>query len=180
MKAIELNALAPYATINELEYLYNLAKALKPKVTVMLGAGPGVMALAVLEGYPETQLNVVDNASVDFLLAHLRSAELPMPKYTYIADSADTDIVENFSEEEIDLLIVDADHMYAAVQQDIVAWLPKVAVGGTIFFHDYDHTGTIFEHNTDISDYGVKQAVDEIFEYKSAFRVGTAIVIVKP
>lgn len=180
MKAIELNAQAPYATESELVFLFHLAESVKPKTTVMLGAGPGVMALAVIEGYPKTEFIIVDNTSVDYVIRHLLAAELPIPYYLYISDSSDPDTVENFSEEEIDLLIVDADHTYAAVQKDIAAWLSKVAVGGYIFFHDYDHTGTQFEGADGVSTYGVKQAVDEVFDPTTGLRVGTALVIVKP
>jgi predicted O-methyltransferase YrrM len=37
----------------------------------------------------------------------------------------------------IRLLLIDADHSYEGVQGDLEAWLPHVAPGGLIVFHDY-------------------------------------------
>lgn len=52
-----------------------------------------------------------------------------------------------------DLIFIDADHSYDAVKQDIEVWYPKLKKGGIICGHDY----------IDYIEYGVKQAVDEIF-----------------
>lgn len=37
----------------------------------------------------------------------------------------------------IRLLLIDADHSYAGVRADFEAWIPHVAPGGLIIFHDY-------------------------------------------
>lgn len=42
-----------------------------------------------------------------------------------------------FADESFDLLYVDADHHYAEVKQDLLAWIPKVRKGGWIAGHDY-------------------------------------------
>lgn len=54
----------------------------------------------------------------------------------------------------MDMVFIDADHSYKAVKQDIATWLPKVKSGGYLGGHDYAHPHYNF---------GVKQAVDEIF-----------------
>jgi len=46
---------------------------------------------------------------------------------------------------------IDAKHDYASAKKDILAWLPKVTNGGYISGHDY------------VPEWGVKQAVDEVF-----------------
>ena len=41
--------------------------------------------------------------------------------------------------DKIDLLHIDGDHTYEGVRDDILAWVPKVKVGGYICFDDYGH-----------------------------------------
>jgi len=41
----------------------------------------------------------------------------------------------------LDLVYIDADHLYDGVKHDIICWLPKVRIGGIICGHDYDLTG---------------------------------------
>ena len=65
------------------------------------------------------------------------------------------DAVDQFADESLDLVYIDADHSYQEVQKDIIEWEPKVKRGGWLGGHDYDPpwktTG------------GVKPAVDEAF-----------------
>jgi hypothetical protein len=61
---------------------------------------------------------------------------------------------EQFEDESIDFLYLDADHIYSRVHSDIKAWLPKIKVGGIISGHDYCEA-----HE------GVIEAVDEIFGF---------------
>jgi len=44
--------------------------------------------------------------------------------------------VNNVPNNSLDFVYIDGDHSYAAVKQDIVAWIPKVKVGGVICGHD--------------------------------------------
>ena len=56
-----------------------------------------------------------------------------------------------FSAEELSFVYIDADHSYAGVMSDILAWHDKVKCrGGVMAFHDYLNPS-----------YGVKKAVDE-------------------
>lgn len=48
------------------------------------------------------------------------------------------DAAHSFPDGSIDLVMIDADHRYESVRQDIDAWLPKVKLGGTIMGHDYN------------------------------------------
>lgn len=41
----------------------------------------------------------------------------------------------------VDLLFIDGDHTYEAVRLDADLWLPKLADGGTVMFHDVGTTG---------------------------------------
>lgn len=57
---------------------------------------------------------------------------------------------EDFADDSIDSVFIDAAHDYDNVKADIQAWIPKVKSGGLIMGHDYLSSG-------------VKKAVDEYF-----------------
>jgi len=57
----------------------------------------------------------------------------------------------------LDFAFLDACHAYDSVRTDLIAWFPKVRLGGIIAGHDYDGAGDrrgLF---------GVKRAVDQFF-----------------
>ena len=45
---------------------------------------------------------------------------------------------ENFENNSLDLVYIDGSHDYENVKKDLIAWLPKVKVGGWICGHDID------------------------------------------
>lgn len=53
-------------------------------------------------------------------------------------------------------VFLDADHEEESVRRDINAWLPKIAPGGILAGHDYEHPKAVKLHP------GVKVAVDDI------------------
>jgi predicted O-methyltransferase YrrM len=53
----------------------------------------------------------------------------------WVGDSAKT--AENYPDESLDAVFIDADHEYEAVARDIDAWAPKVRPGGTLAGHDF-------------------------------------------
>ena len=42
-------------------------------------------------------------------------------------------------DESLDFVYIDGDHLFDAVVQDIIAWMPKIKLGGIMALHDY-HT----------------------------------------
>lgn len=175
--AVEINRFCTYATVSELNYLRTLASVLGPGVSVvMLGAGPGVMAVAVMEGNPKLNLTIVDHETLNYVSAHLLGAGLGEKANLWQMDSAEA--ARHWSGGAIGLLIVDADHTYEGVKRDLQAWAQFVAHGGYIFLHDYDARGTLFEHQEQYP--GVMQAVDELLipdpQWNVEILVGTAIV----
>jgi hypothetical protein len=63
------------------------------------------------------------------------------------------DAAKVFENEFFDWVFIDGNHNYPDVGRDILAWGPKVKMGGYLCGHDYGHKSCT----------GVKQAVDEIF-----------------
>ena len=79
-----------------------------------------------------------------------------------------------FENETFELILVDADHSYEAIKEDIKHWWPKLKYGGFIFFHDYidlEQNGTN----------GVARAIDEMKtdEWEEIERPGISIVFKK-
>lgn len=62
-----------------------------------------------------------------------------------------------FTKHYLDFVFIDASHDYDSVRADLVAWTPKVRVGGVIAGHDYGGRGDR------VGRFGVKRAVDERF-----------------
>ena len=65
------------------------------------------------------------------------------------------DAVSLYENRSLDFIFIDASHEYEDVKKDIIAWYPKLKLGGIIAGHDY----TSYD--------GVKQAVDEILINKN-------------
>mmetsp|Transcript_53398 Transcript_53398/g.125593 ORF Transcript_53398/g.125593 Transcript_53398/m.125593 type:complete len:158 (+) Transcript_53398:161-634(+) len=63
--------------------------------------------------------------------------------------------VEDFDDESLDFVYLDAMHEYEFVKKDLIAWWPKVKVGGLFCGHDYKD-GYMPHAN-----FGVLSAVDE-------------------
>ena len=65
---------------------------------------------------------------------------------------------KQYADKSLFFVFIDASHLYEAVKEDILAWLPKVKSGGFIGGHDIDQTE---EFN------GVRKAVDELIGEKN-------------
>jgi membrane-associated protease RseP (regulator of RpoE activity) len=72
-----------------------------------------------------------------------------------------------YEDKSLFFVFIDASHLYEAIKEDIIAWLPKVKSGGFIGGHDIDQTE---EFN------GVRRAVDELIGSKNVilYNVGWA------
>lgn len=75
---------------------------------------------------------------------------------------------DDFADESLDFVYLDANHTYDAVLEDLNAWYPKIKIGGLFAGDDY---GPVPEQHVDFGKgrhvFGVKRAVDEF-----CFRVG--------
>lgn len=178
MTSQELNSRLPYATTEELDWLrgYAYAHFEVESVVVILGAGPGVMLLAIKEGRRGVHVTIVDKDTTHYAQAHLNAAGLDFNVRYIVGDSA---MAANYwTYPDIDLLVIDADHSYRGVKRDLTAWLPFVKPDGVIFFHDFDADGTIFAGQERYP--GVRQAVEEFIPHGSParyIRAGTAAIV---
>lgn len=174
MNADALNVTSHYATQDELDYLRRIAATLAPMANVvMLGAGPGVMMLAALEGNYDIRATIYDRDTCEWAQRHIQEAGFTWSVTYRCMDSAHAG--RQWDGGDVELLIVDADHSERGVMRDYVAWSPHCT--RYIFFHDYDASGTEFEKQEQYP--GVKQAVDKILktdEWLMA-RIGTAALL---
>ena len=91
---------------------------------------------------------IVDKKLYDLFLENIE----PVKNIITPIKMSSLDAVNLYDDESLDFVFIDASHEYEDVKKDIIAWLPKVKVGGVLAGHDY----------SDMWD-GVVKAVDEIF-----------------
>lgn len=134
----QLNASCPYALPEELQYVRQLMNDLSSKNrALMIGAGPGVFALAMLEDRKNPPwLYVVESGSFDYLDTHLEAAGVNLEKVVHIHGNSSVS-AKNFLRHSFELILVDGDHSYEGVSQDILGWWPTLVPDGVMFFHDY-------------------------------------------
>lgn len=134
MNVDQFNKILPYLFLDEIEYLRKLGKQLEPEsVVVMLGVGPAMMALALLEQADPSIVFTgydINQSTIWFAEEHVK--DLPQKIVFLCEDSSQAEFPF-----EIDLLLIDADHTYEAVKKDILQWWPKIKAGGLVLFHDY-------------------------------------------
>lgn len=167
-----LNTRLPYVFGDEVSFLENLGKTLSPNGRVlMLGCGPGIMAMLLAEGAGcDLDLHVVDMGDFSSFIQHMRAiGRSPGQLYPAKTDN----VWAAFARESFDLLIVDADHSKEAVIRDIKHYWDHVKYGGLIFFHDFLKTHEI--------DSGVAEAIEQCktTEWEEVSRPGTSIVFRK-
>lgn len=173
-----LNSTNPYALQEELDWITQHTKTLKEGAQViMLGAGPGVLALAAVEGNPHIELAVIDHDTTHWSSTHLKAAEYY--RGSYIQD--DSAYVGSMWYDPVDFLIVDADHSYEGVKKDIMAWWGTVEIGSCVFFHDYLERENGFNGQGAWTVGGVAKAIEKLRNpsWKFVAQVGISIVYQK-
>lgn len=143
-----------------------------PIVGVEIGSWVGYTATLMLDSTPELTLTCVDTflGSPSDMTGKLREAAGEIscdPDIIRTVFNRNTerfgdrckvmrmdslDAAEQFEDETLDFVFIDADHTYEGCKADILAWLPKLKRTGVICGHDYSEAFP-----------GVVRAVDEIF-----------------
>jgi len=97
--------------------------------------------------------SVVNDTLYNEFLANLE----PVKQYVTPVRMTSTEAAATYADNTLDFVFIDAQHDYDSVHADILAWWPKVKIGGIIAGHDYnpgpDENGV---------DYGVGKAVREL------------------
>ena len=118
---------------------------------VTLGEGRVIVEIGTLKG--GSAIMLASRGSHVHTVDIVQHQEVPVNRFTQIIGKSTNAATE--WKLPIDLLLIDGDHHYESVREDLVAWLRHVRAGGIILFHDYD------------SHLGVTKAVHEAIEGKS-------------
>jgi predicted O-methyltransferase YrrM len=158
-------ALGACLTLKEREWLKGAAERVSARfadreqvVFVNVGVEYGASCHCLRAGSPDALLVGVD---LDF--SHLEDVEALGDDGLYLPLEGDsTEICHDFLGLPIHLLFIDGGHDYRTVSCDIAGWIPKLAPGGIVAFHDYYdmHNGQAPWIR------GVKRAVDEWMHLK--------------
>ena len=140
----------PSAWIGHLHFAYFLIKELKPKIFVELGTHSGnsyfAFCQSVIENNTNTLCYAVDNWKGDVhtfeyegekIFSKVNNYNLNnYSKFSKLLRMDFDEALNNFDDRSVDLLHIDGFHTYEAVKHDFESWLPKLAPGAVILFHD--------------------------------------------
>lgn len=124
------------------------------EVGVLEGSSLSHLILRIIESGKDISVIAVDwfyDQSGKSLDKFNSNMSLVRDKFDLIISSS-VDASQRFEDKSLDFVFIDASHDYESVKADILAWIPKVKMGGIIAGHDYIETYP-----------GVIMAVNEIF-----------------
>ena len=122
----------------ESRYRKKLPEGFDPKVIVELGVDWGWSFFTFADHFPDAFITGID----DFSMHHNALPSVTEDGENYsnvdlvIGDTAKG--AEAFNDGTVDLLHIDGDHSAEGVKRDYEAWLPKMAPGSVIMFHDIE------------------------------------------
>lgn len=163
MKSYDLitDKAVPMLAPSEIDELKRLALTLPADpIVVIIGAGVGAASLAILEERPDALIFSVDRA-----FPTQEPMYEPGERANLIAAGMweTGSVIQVWGESQIvgkrwpvpyDMILIDGDHSYVAVAEDIRIWLRHARPGAVIAFHDY-------ASKSKKPNAGVRQAVDE-------------------
>jgi hypothetical protein len=120
------------------------------KIGVEVGVCKGRYSRVLCDNIPGLKLFGIDNwvniSGSDEERAHRESAYkqtlenlkpfIQSGMYIVVKKSS-MDALNDFLDNSLDFVFIDADHSYESVKKDLCGWVPKVRVGGIISGHDY-------------------------------------------
>jgi len=140
---------SPDGWIGHIPFADYLISEIKPKIIVELGTHTGNSYFAFCQSVKEHSLETkcfavdtwegdthsgcYDDSVFQKVLKHNSAHYLSFSKLLKMYFD---DAINLFEDDSIDLLHIDGLHTYEAVKHDFESWLPKVAKGGLVIFHD--------------------------------------------
>jgi O-antigen biosynthesis protein len=139
----------PNAWIGHLPFAAWVMQEISPKIFVELGTHTGNSYFSFCQSVSQagisTKCYAVDTWQGDehagaygdeiFVLVNAKNEER-YSNFSKLLRMTFDDAVSYFSNESIDLLHIDGLHTYEAVRHDFESWLPKLAPGAVVLFHD--------------------------------------------
>jgi lipopolysaccharide biosynthesis protein/antitoxin component HigA of HigAB toxin-antitoxin module len=139
----------PLAWCGHIPFAAWLVQQLRPRLFVELGTHAGNSYFAFCQAVKQHEMNArcyaVDTWEGDehagnyaedvFNYVNRHNAEHYAAFSTLLRTTFDS-AADSFSDSSIDLLHIDGLHTYAAVKHDFETWLPKLAPGAVVLFHD--------------------------------------------
>jgi hypothetical protein len=105
------------------------------------------------EYYKEENMQMVDGIYYEKLFQDILVRTKKFKNINIIRKTSKV-AVNDFSDQSLDIVFIDAKHDYKSVSEDIRIWLPKVKIGGVLCGHDYS-----------LRYFGVVEAVNKIIGY---------------
>jgi O-antigen biosynthesis protein len=139
----------PYSWVGHIPFLSWFMDELRPKIFVELGTHTGNSYFTACQAVKENNLNTSCFA-VDSWQGDEHSGSYDDEIYRNVLQHNDQEYrsfsnllrmkfdeaLPHFSDNSINLLHIDGLHTYDAVKHDFETWLPKMAIGGVVLFHD--------------------------------------------
>ena len=125
-----------------------LVRAMRPRRIVELGSHYGysyfAMCEAVLDAGLETECIAIDTwrgdehsgLYGDEVFEAVRAENAPYARFSRLIRKTFADALGDVEDGSVDLLHVDGRHFYEDVKEDYEGWLPKLAPGAVVMFHD--------------------------------------------
>ena len=113
-----------------------LALPANPRI-IQIGAERGCSTLAILEARPDSFVFSIDVGAREEEIANVKAANLDSRRV--VRGLGRSQSIGHFWPEswKADLIYIDGDHRYAGIREDIAVWIPAVASGGILAFHDF-------------------------------------------
>jgi len=147
---------APTGWVGHIPFAAWAVKKITPRIFVELGTHTGNSYFSICEAIKksslETKCYAVDTWIGDDHAGGYQEAvfetvssfnEKNYPNFSSLLRMTFDEALSNFNDGTIDLLHIDGLHTYEAVRHDFETWLPKLAIGAVVFFHDIG----VQEHN---------------------------------
>lgn len=142
------------------QFLKHLIETNNFQTMIEVGIDTGKTTFFLLDNIPNLKIYAVDMSIGKFYNKEVKEKYgdrlVPIQGFSY-------DVADQFQDNSVDLVFIDADHSYESVKKDIIKYTPKLKTTGLLTGHDIDYPG-------------VNKAVNELIK---EFDVGPNFVWIK-